>query len=125
MKFYDGFFLISRTRSLKNTSCLLAEKKKISKDFLFIKLKAFSTCWLYTPIAYGIPVPEEEILKGNSEWTHLDSLMVSYLVLIFLSDNTANLDKVNFAYISDIYIYIFTGEGVIWYGVSNMKSSSY
>lgn len=61
------FFLISRTRSLKNTSCLLAEKNKISKDFLFIKLKAFSTCLLYTPIAYGIPVPEEEILKGNSE----------------------------------------------------------
>lgn len=42
-------------------------KKKISKDFIFIKLKAFSTCLLYTPIAYGIPVPEEEILKGNSE----------------------------------------------------------
>lgn len=103
------------------------KKNKISKDFLFIKLKAFSTCLLhvYTPIAWGIPVPEEEILKGNSEWTHLDSLMVSYLVLIFLSDNTANLDKVNFAYISDIYIYIFTEEGIIWYGVSNMKSSSY
>lgn len=39
--------------------------------------------------------------------------MVSYLVLIFLSDNTANLDKVNFAYISDIYIYIFTEDGII------------
>lgn len=107
------FFLISRTRCLKNTSCLLAEKNKISKDFLSIKLKAFSTCLLYTPIAFGIPVPEEEILKGNSESTHLNSLMVSYLVLIFLSDNTANIDKVNFAYISDIYIYIFTEEGII------------
>lgn len=44
--------------------------------------------------------------------------MVSYLILIFLSDNTPNLDKVNlriyiYIYISDIYIYIFTEEGMI------------
>lgn len=52
--------------------------------------------------------------------------MVSYLILIFLSDNTPNLDKVNLRiYISDIYINIFTEEGMIWYGVSNMESSSY
>lgn len=68
---------------------------------------------------------EEEILKGNSEWIYLDSLMVLYFVLIFLLDNIVNLDKVNFVYIFDIYIYIFIEEGIIWYGVSNMKSFSY
>lgn len=107
------FFYFKDTEFKKHILSFGRKKKKISKDFLFIKLKAFSTCLLYTPIALGIPVPEEEILKGNSESTHLNSLMVSYLVLIFLSDNTANIDKVNFAYISDIYIYIFTEEGII------------
>lgn len=58
-------FLISRTQSLKNTSCLLAEKNLKFLKKRFIKLKAFSTCLLYTPVAYEnqIPVPEQEILK--------------------------------------------------------------
>lgn len=68
---------------------------------------------------------EEEILKGNSELIYLNSLMVLYFVLIFLLDNIVNIDKVNFVYIFDIYIYIFIEEGIIGYGVSNMKSFSY
>lgn len=110
------YFNFKDTEFKKHILSFGRKKKEIKIRFLkifFIKLKAFSTCLLYTPIALGIPVPEEEILKGNSESTHLNSLMVSYLVLIFLSDNTANLDKVNFAYISNIYIYIFTEEGII------------
>lgn len=63
MKFCFDFFLISRTLSLKTTSCLLAEKKiKFLKKF-FIKRKVFSNCLLYTQIAFKIPVPEQEILK--------------------------------------------------------------
>lgn len=56
---------------------------------------------------------EEEILKGNSELINLNSLMVLYFVLIFLLDNIVNLDKVNFVYIFNIYIYIFIEEGII------------
>lgn len=56
---------------------------------------------------------KEEILKGNSELIYLNSLMVLYFVLIFLLDNIVNIDKVNFVYIFDIYIYIFIEEGII------------
>lgn len=59
------------------------KKNKIFKDFLFIKLKVFFICLLYILIVYGIFVLEEEILKGNSEWIYLNSLMVLYFVLIF------------------------------------------
>lgn len=70
------------------------KKNKIFKDFLFIKLKVFFICLLYVYIliVWGIFVLEEEILKGNSEWIYLDSLMVLYFVLIFLLDNIVNLD---------------------------------